>query len=203
MDSALHEKAKQIFQQRLELTERTGINDLLHYLFNQTDFLKAPASSKYHDAEPGGLLVHSAKTYMHLIEILQTSDFFQNVSIESAAIAGLLHDVCKINTYKQEIKHRKIMDPGGRSHWEDYTGYEIEDSLPAGHGEKSVMIIERFIELTPEEIMAINWHRGGFDSRVRSFEGSRQISEGMQKYPLIIALHAADLMATYAGETRS
>ena len=52
MDSALHEKAKQIFQQRLELTERTGINDLLHYLFNQTDFLKAPASSKYHDAEP-------------------------------------------------------------------------------------------------------------------------------------------------------
>ena len=76
-------------------------------------------------------------------------------------------------------------------------------NFPMGHGEKSVMIIERFIELTPEEIMAINWHMGGFDSRVRSFEGSRQISESMKKYPLIIALHTADLMATYSSETRS
>ena len=203
MDNAIYEKAKGLFQHRLELTERTGIKNLIHYLFNQTDFLKAPASMKYHDAEPGGLLLHSVKTFANLNNVLRSSDFFRGTIPESASITGLLHDVCKINMYKAEIKHRKIMDSDGRSHWEDYNGYEIEDAFPAGHGEKSVMIIERFIELTPEEIMAINWHMGGFDSRVRSFEGSRQISEGMQKYPLIIALHAADLMATYAGETRS
>ena len=196
-------EAKNIFETALKTTERPGMEELLCYLFERTDFLTAPASTRYHDCTKGGLVRHSVRVYRKLMGILQAPGTGITASQESAAIAGLLHDVCKTNMYKPCIKHRKVDDGNGRSHWEDYEGYEISDAFPAGHGEKSVMIIERFIQLTAPEIMAINWHMGGFDIRARSYEGGNQLSTSMEKYPLIIALHAADLMATYEAGARA
>lgn len=196
-------EARQEFETTLKATERSGMDELLYYLFEQTDFLTAPASTRYHDCTKGGLVRHSVMVYRKLMGILQAPGTGIAASQESAAIAGLLHDVCKTNMYKPCIKHRKVDDGNGRSHWEDYEGYEISEAFPAGHGEKSVMIIERFIQLTVPEIMAINWHMGGFDIRARSFEGGNQLASSMEKYPLIIALHAADLMATYETAART
>ena len=59
------------------------------------------------------------------------------------------------------------------------------------------MIIQQFIRLTTEEIMAINWHMAGFDDRARSYGGGQALSNAMNKYPLVAALHMADLAACY------
>ena len=40
------------------LIKRDGISDLMKYLEN-SDFYTAPASTRFHLAEPGGLLAHS------------------------------------------------------------------------------------------------------------------------------------------------
>jgi len=77
-------------------TKRDGMVDLLAYLV-ETDFFIAPASTKFHGSEPGGLLYHS----WHVYQLLKAkNDLFKtNIPVESLVIAGLLHDVCKIGCY--------------------------------------------------------------------------------------------------------
>lgn len=41
--------------------------------------------------------------------------------------------------------------------------FEWNNSLALGHGEKSVMILQKYIPLTPLEQMCIRWHMGSFD----------------------------------------
>ena len=41
------------------LIQRSGSNNLLDWIESRTDFFDAPASTRYHLAEPGGLVKHS------------------------------------------------------------------------------------------------------------------------------------------------
>ena len=54
-------------------------------------------------------------------------------------------------------------------------------SLPYGHGEKSVYLIERFMRLKTDEAIAIRWHMGGFDDAVRG--GSFAVSDAYNQLP--------------------
>ena len=53
------------------------------------------------------------------------------------------------------------------------------------------MLIMHYIQLTDEEIMAINWHMGGFDARART--DSHSLSDAWAKYPLAVMVHLADM----------
>ena len=74
--------------------------------------------------------------------------------------------------------------------------YVFHDPLPLGHGEKSVYLISRFIQLTDEEALAIRWHMGPYDKA--AWGGSRELDEAMAFSPLVYALHAADMRAAQA-----
>ena len=75
-------------------------------------------------------------------------------------------------------------------------GYEYaKDVVPLGHSEKSVIMIQKFMMLTDEETVAIMWHMGAFDYRVKG--GSSDINRAYDKYPLAAALHIADMISTY------
>ena len=117
------------------------------------------------------------------------------VSHESVAVCGLLHDLCKIDFYK--LDYRNVKENG---EWQRKPYFTREEALPFGHGEKSVYIAGSFIKLTREEAMAINWHMGGFDTRVRG--GDYSVSDAYRMFPLAVLLHAADLEATYIDEKR-
>ena len=75
--------------------------------------------------------------------------------------------------------------------------YTIDDKFPLGHGEKSVMILQQYIELTTDEIYAIRWHMAGFDDSAKSYAGGLQLSAALDKCPLLVMLHMADLAAVY------
>ena len=45
--------------------------------------------------------------------------------------------------------------------------------------------------------MAIRWHMGGFDDLANSYGGQKTLANAMQRYPLITALHMADLATSY------
>ncbi len=180
-----------------EHIRREGAAELRNYLL-KSDFFKAPASSRYHCAYEGGLCEHSVNTYKRLLKNVQNeygADWEKTVSHETVAICGLLHDLCKIDFYKTDF--RNVKENG---EWVRKPYYAREEALPYGHGEKSVYIVHSFIRLTREEAMAINWHMGGFDTRVRGGDGS--VSEAYCKYHLAVLMHISDLQATFIDEKR-
>lgn len=195
---------------------RPGSDELLQWL-EVTDFFSAPASTRFHLAEEGGLVEHSVHVYDRLQALFQWE--FTNGAMptrdqnESIAICGLLHDICKVNVYQQEPKNRKTYDPEkvaaaepwqvkhdalGDFIWETIMGYKFEDPLPYGHGEKSVYIISSFMKLTREEAMAIRWHMGFSDNDFKA--GGYSVGNIFEQFPLAVLTHIADLQATYLDE---
>lgn len=170
------EELKQEFIHLLSFVERDGVQSLLEWL-ESTDFYTAPASTKYHGAYAGGLLEHSLNVYYRLVRRNT------GINIDTLTITALLHDVCKIHLYEKQ----------------DGGGYRHNEQFPIGHGEKSVILILRHMQLTDEEITAISWHMGAFDSRAGA---GRSLSSAWEKCPLALHLHLADMEATWFDEGR-
>ena len=188
------EKFVEIFNKYIT---RDGAGNLLDWLIN-SDFFTAPASTKFHSAYEGGLCEHCINVfdrYVRLLTMEYGEDFTNKISMESVAIIALLHDVCKVDFYKVDYRNVKV-----DGQWVQVPYYTIEDKLPYGHGEKSVYIVGSFIKLTREEAMAINWHGGGFDDRVKG--GSYALADAYYKFPNAMIFHMADMMATYLDETK-
>ncbi len=177
--------------------KRDGADKLLDYLLSN-DFFTAPASARFHASEEGGLCYHSINVYNRLVKLVKADlgdDYYKTYSDETLAICGLLHDLCKVNYYVVEM--RNVKEENG---WVKKPYYKVEERFPYGHGEKSVFIASQFVKLTAEEAMAINWHMGGFDERVKG--GSYALSDAYAKYKLALYLHTADILATYIDEDR-
>lgn len=180
----------EIYQEHIQ---REGSVELLDYLQNKSDFFTAPASARFHGAYAGGLCDHSVNVF-RCLEAYLARDRVKEVygmdyPMESAAIAGLLHDVCKIGLYKPGFRNVKD-DATGK--WEKVPSYSYDDKLPYGHGEKSVYIVSGFMRLTREEAMAIRWHMG-----FSGPEDNRMVGQALQQYPLAFALATADMEASY------
>jgi hypothetical protein len=169
---------------------REGYAELREWLL-ETDFFTAPASTRFHLSEEGGLAKHSLGVYNRFCD--ETSN---KASDETIAICSLLHDVCKANYYKIEFRNAK----NASGAWEKVPYYTVDDKFPYGHGEKSVFIISRFMKLTMEESIAIRWHMGGFDEAVKG--GSYSLNSAYEQYPLALLLHVADMKATYLDERK-
>ena len=181
--------------------------DILNYL-SETDFYIAPASSKYHGNYKGGLCEHSLNVYDNLLLIYKTYKHLFDTEIVSdytLTLISLLHDICKIGIYKNSFRNVKKLDEKGAEIlnkkglpiWEKTPYYEIDDNYPLGHGEKSVIILQRFYQLTTNEIMSIRWHMGGYDDITKSFVGNMTANKAFNMYPLITLLHMADLASIF------
>ena len=171
---------------------REGSDALLDYLEHKSDFFTAPASARFHGSYPGGLCEHSVNVYRCLEAYLERERVRElyglDYSAETVALVSLLHDVCKIGCYK--AGSRNVKGPDGK--WQSVPTFFYEDSLPYGHGEKSVYILSGFLRLTREEAMAIRWHMG-----FSGDEDKRLVGQALQQYPLAFALSVADMEATY------
>lgn len=185
---------------------RPGADKFLEWL-KKTDFFTAPASTRYHLCEPGGLVAHSVHVYerlraLYIAEKVRNSEKAEASSSASAdlsaqeaetiAVCGLLHDICKVNFYKPGTRNVKNETTG---QWEKVPCYTIEDQLPYGHGEKSVYIISGFMRLTREEAMAIRWHMGAWQDGEKQNAGA-----AFSKFSLALLTHMADMQATYLDE---
>ena len=177
---------------------RPGSDRLLDYLENKCDFFTAPASTRFHCAYEGGLCEHSLNVYDCLKSYLETdrakTTFGLEFSEESVAIVSLLHDVCKTNTYRVSQRNVKNDETGK---WEKVPYYDYNDTLPYGHGEKSVYIVSGFMRLTRDEAMAIRWHMG-----FSGTEDQKLVGNALRMYPLAMALMIADCEASSFVEER-
>ena len=176
---------------------REGADKLLEYLTSPaSDFFTAPASTRYHLSREGGLLEHSLNVYHCLKSYLERAEnkFSLSYSDETIAIVSLLHDVCKIKCYKKG--KRNVKDETGK--WISVDTFEYDDTLPYGHGEKSVYMISPYMQLTREEAFAIRYHMG-----FSGGEDVRNVGKAFEMFPLAFALSTADMEATYFIESKS
>ena len=179
---------KEQYLELLKSINREGMDELIKFI-EKTDFFIAPASTKFHGDYEGGLLEHSLKVYEILKEKVKTAPVEINVSDETLKIVALLHDICKVNFYK--VDYRNAKDAMGN--WQKVPYYTIEDTIPYGHGEKSVMMLTEYIKLTSEEKYSIRWHMGFSEPK----ELYNTLGQAFKKYPLALLLHEADLESTY------
>lgn len=164
--------------------KREGAVELLKWL-KSTNFFTAPGSTRFHDCHAGGLADHSAKVFNELVRLLKVFPEVK-VSGETAAIVALLHDVCKANCYKVEMRNKK----NEHGQWIQVPVYTFqEDFTFGGHGSKSVYLIQKFMKLTDEEAVCINCHMGVEN-------GNFAVNDAYRAFPLAFLVHTADMAST-------
>ena len=203
------------FESLMNQVERKGAKELVEWLKTKTDFYTAPASTRFHMSCPGGLLQHSLNVYECLKDKRSSKvlePYLKDVSDESLIIMGLLHDICKIRTYEQDWKNEKCRDEEvlkntemtqikhdnkGNFIWRSIPIYKVEDEMPLGHGEKSViLLLSRGLKLNQTEIYAIRWHMGF--SEPKEYWG--HMDAAIKKCKLALILQEADYEATKIWE---
>lgn len=180
------------------------------HLFNQEQlvfdlenigFFTAPASTKYHGSYEGGLFRHSCIVTATLLTLTESNGLSWSRP-ESPYIVGMFHDLCKVDNYRRipepDLNEDPIIKDGIQivkmvrtPKWE----YN-PDTLLKGHGEKSVMLLSRYLQLTMEEILCIRYHMGAFTDQKEWSDYTRAV----QQYDTVLWTHHADMIATHIIE---
>ena len=186
-------KREEFFAVYQENITRRGADRLLEWLDSDaSDFFTAPSSTRFHGSYEGGLVEHSLNVYECLKDYLarpRTKELYgMDYSPETIAVTALLHDICKVGFYAVDYRNAK----NEQGAWERVPYYTIRDTLPYGHGEKSVYMIQSFMRLTRDEAFAIRYHMG-FSGN----EDKNNIGRALEMFPLALAVNVADMEATY------
>jgi len=155
---------------------RPGMDSLVEWL-DSSDYFTAPASTMFHGNYAGGLAAHSYAVYEEFSH--KVDHYHLCVPEESRSLAGLLHDGCKIGFYKPNH-----LASGNIS---SSKPYKCEDIFPMGHGEKSVILAQRHIELTDQEALIIRWHMGDADPAWPDY-----VDKVNKQFPEVALFHDAD-----------
>ena len=157
-------------------------------LIRYPNFIRDPASIKYHGAYPGGLFDHSLMVYKYALEV---SDKY-NLKELPNFIACVFHDICKVGRYIISESHTSLEGKTNLaySYNSDYVGIE--------HGAESLrrlLLIDGVNSDTLPEPwqFAVAYHMGVFgvsDTEMKNF------SKMSEKYPEILLLHQCDMLAT-------
>lgn len=172
-----------------------GLQEIIEFLYEKTDYFYGPSSTKWHAAYPGGGFDHAFGVTQCLVELTGKGICRPWQRKVSPFIVGLLHDVTKLGAYlmKQE------MNPLTQ---EIETWYEWNPDhrmLSSIHGEDSLLKILEYTELTPEEQLCIRWHMGAYEGK-DSWSG---YDEAIRKFPNVLWTHTADMYASKVLEERN
>lgn len=148
------------------------------YELDELGFFTAPASTKFHGAYEGGLFDHSLEVAKQLVNLTDKLDLKWRHR-NSPFVVGMFHDLCKCNNYVWDIETGKYI-------------YNPDIIIP-GHGEKSVMLLQRLMLLTDEEIACIRWHMGAYETDTKMWQ---YYGQAIEKYPNVLYTHTADMIAS-------
>lgn len=151
------------------------INSEIVWRLKQMGFFIVPASIHHHGKYEGALFDHSYEVAKALVNLTQKLDLKWE-RLDSPFIVGMFHDLCKMDNYTK----------GENGEW----AHRDSIILP-GHGEKSVILLQQYTELTEEEILCIRWHMGAFDSK----ENWNTYGAACTRYPNVLYTHTADMIA--------
>jgi len=158
----------------LGMVRRQGIDELIDYL-EKSDYFKAPASTRFHNVFEGGLCQHSINVTREFSK--ENSKWKNPLPQDSVIISGLLHDLCKVEMYKETSR-----------------GYEKVKEFPKGHGKLSVARIEEHIKLSQPEKDVILFHMGLFSAyQIKEFT-AWDLHKAIIRTPHVQVFAAIDMM---------
>lgn len=162
------------------------------------NFFTAPASTKHHGAFEGGLFEHSRNVTQVLITLTEDNGLAWQRP-ESPYIVGMFHDLCKADLYRHPEVTPPMMADGHELHAVEVTKWEYNpDILLKGHGDKSVMLLSQYFQLTLEEILCIRYHMGAFVDQKEWGDYTRAIHQ----FDTVLWTHHADMIASHILESR-
>ncbi len=184
---------RDIIRGYFEKTKRDGMDDLLD-LMDEIGYFTAPASSGggRHSAEEGGLAQHSLNV-LTVAEKLSVAlkggknitDDFRN----SLVIVCLLHDLGKCGDYGKKMYVPNILKSGKQSDAKPWERNKALTNIP--HAFRSVIMAERWLDLTEDEEYAIMYHDGLYDRET----GGTAVIQGHET-ELLMILHWADMWSS-------
>lgn len=140
-------------------------------------FFTAPSSTKHHGVYEGGNFDHSYEVAKFLVALTESGRIkWQNP--RSPWVVGIFHDICKSSAYKPVQ-----VAEGESPKWD----YSTEDVL-SGHGDKSIMLLAQFMQLTEEEVFCIRYHMGAYVKE--DWDG---YDKAIKKYQNVLWTHTADM----------
>lgn len=179
-------------------TKRDGIEDLINWL-RDSGFYKDPASARFHLCCEGGLAEHSLNVY-HTLEKIVATGLYGDIDKNTMIITALLHDICKVGTYSRAcITNKSFTKDYLWATYTNYDGYANDDKFPIGHGEKSIILAQKYIKLTDEEILMIRYHMGAFSD---SAQERTNFGRACSMCPSVLALETADITASNVIEAK-
>lgn len=138
-------------------------------------FFTAPASTKRHGSYSGGLFDHSFLVAKYLVELTEKLGL-KWMNPRSPYVIGMFHDICKCDLYTPKP---------------DEIGYDYnQDLIIPGHGDRSVIMLQKYMLLTDEELTCIRWHMGAYETDTRLWNN---LHNAVKKWPNVIFTHAADM----------
>lgn len=178
-----------------EFRDFIGFTDKSVEDLDRIGFFTAPASTKYHGAYEGGLFDHSLEVAKSLVELTEKLGLTWERSI-SPKIVGMFHDLCKCDNYIKRPNIAETRNESGDVVKAIVTGEHYEynpDIIIPGHGEKSIIMLQKFINLTDEEIACIRWHMGAYETDTKMWD---YYGRAIEKYPNVLYTHTADMIAS-------
>lgn len=180
-----YKNLKEIFLESCKEERKEQFNNLVNYLETKTDWLTAPASTKYHLNRENGLLEHSVNVTENLIKLRNTLD--NTISLDSCVLVGLFHDSGKTGCFGKPMYVPGIPTPKQKKYgYPASDKYSINPELKGwDHSDLSVIITNKFMELYQEETEAILHHDGQYIEKNKFYAHNES--------KLALLLHWADL----------
>jgi hypothetical protein len=164
-----------VFTLYKQYTEKAELPTALMDYLQDNNFTKQAASTKYHGSYEGGLLEHSVNVTTALLDLTERMELHWEKP-RSPYLVGLMHDLCKIDSY--------IKTPDG---------FVWNRNQLRGHGDKSVYLLKEFVtDLTDEEWLCILYHMGAYMDRAYW----DKLAQAQKTCPNVFWTHVADMIAT-------
>ena len=165
------EKRKERYRQIMPHNNHLTVSEL-----DELGFFTAPASVSEHGSYEGGLFDHSFAMTQSLLDLTEKLGLKWERA-ESPYIIGMYHDICRCDQYIYDTRT-------------DSYRYEERSILP-GHGEKSLLVLMQYLQLTQEEIACIRWHMGAYEQDIPMW---RFYDQAVRQYPNVLYTHMADMI---------
>lgn len=186
------ENDKKMQEGFLKLAEKTGFvvdDSFMNWLVNMGFFIK-PASISFHGQQSGDLFRHSFAVADVLIDMTEKFDV-EWERPQSPFIVGMFHDVCKMDDYMDENASDIVMMGTGSPVSKNPKWVKNPEKLLKGHGDKSVMMLSQWINLTEEEMLCIRYHMGAYQT-----DEWQEWGRAIRKYETVLWTHTADMYAS-------
>lgn len=165
---------------------------LLSFMENETAWMSAPASTKFHLCRQGGLLEHSVNVAEYMLKIKKA--IAPEISDESCVIVALLHDLGKVGMpgnpqyIVNEPTEKQKQYGYGASFPYRFNNELTYLSVPI----RSIYLALPFLTLSEEEVQAIVYHDGQYVDDNKSV--------ATKEAPLTLLLQYADSWSGFVVE---